>query len=165
MKIKSISIVLLIVAIVFACRKDISQPVSQNANVFLTEAKSFYYKETQKLGITSVAKQASGNEISKVKSNNSVTPQWYKSYISKAGNNVFTEVPIIKSQKIISLYNFAKKATSESINLARANSSFKRLLIYKTKRGNFHQIQLTYVPDYDYLEKIILMPALTKLIK
>ena len=27
------------------------------------------------------------------------------------------------------------------------------MLIYKTKRGNFHQIQLTYVPDYDYLEK------------
>ncbi|MEJ5993726.1 hypothetical protein WG904_04770 [Pedobacter sp. Du54] len=37
--------------------------------------------------------------------------------------------------------------------MIRANSSFKRLLIYKTKSKNFHQLQLTYVPDYDYLQQ------------
>lgn len=51
------------------------------------------------------------------------------------------------------MYNFGKKIANAKINLMRANASFKRLLIYKTKRGNFHQLQLTYVPDYDYLEK------------
>ena len=120
--------------------------------------KDFYYKETKEMGIVAVSRQKSniGTKSSvelNFKTSRNITPLWYKSYISKAGEYDFTEVPFISNRKVISLYNFGKKPVDARINLLRANASFKRLLIYKTKLGNFHQIQLTYIPDYDYLEK------------
>ncbi len=153
----TLGIAFLLMIIAFACRKEFSPQDEDLPISYLTEAKDYYYKQSKILGISAVIKQKGlsnnkrVNAIGKGKIR-SITPLWYKSYLSKTGGIEFTEVPIASDEKMIKLYNFAKKAQDDKINLIRANSSFKRLLIYKTKSKNFHQLQLTYVPDYDYLE-------------
>lgn len=153
MKRKLLCIALISAVAIFACRKDFSpDDGAAMSNPFLTEAKSYYYKEAQKSGILSVSKLAAAKGLVKSQQR-SVTPLWAKNFTAKTGENVFTEVPIITNKKIIALYNFAGKKTDARINLSSVNASFQRLLIYKTAKGNLHQVVLTYIPDYDYLEK------------
>ncbi|ALR29302.1 hypothetical protein ATE47_01580 [Chryseobacterium sp. IHB B 17019] len=149
-----LSIASICIIIIFSCRKDIMQDINdEQTKPFLTEAKNYYYQEIKKYGITSVKKMALNGATRASGVNTTITPLWYKNYTSQTGTNSFVEVPIAVGIKQISLYNFDKSIPDKKQDLIRANSSLQRLLIYKTKTGKLHQARLTYLPDYDYLEK------------
>ena len=149
-----LSIASICIVIIFSCRKDILQDINdEQTKSFLTEAQNYYYQDIKKFGITSVKKMASNGVPAASGINKNITPLWYKNYTSRTGTNSFVEVPIAVGIKQVSLYNFDKSAKDKKQDLIRANSSLQRLLIYQTKTGKFHQVKLTYLPDYDYLEK------------
>ena len=147
-----ISLLLLFVIVAIACRKDWQKSPEEETSAFLTEAKSYYY-EQQRASPPPPTKTLNAQSVASVTGLGKLSPLWHRNYASSTKALQFVEVPLVNSQKRVTLYNFNAKPTSAQINIARVKASFQRVLIYKTKRNRFHQLLLTYVPDYDYLQQ------------
>lgn len=127
------------------------EEIPDEENAFLTEAKNNFFNATKNNANAINAEGYFANATSDKKNKPSITPFWRFSVVEKTGGNTFIEIPIIAQKKQIALYNYLKEPVSEIINLSRLNNSFQRLLTYKTAKGKFHELILTYVPTYSYL--------------
>jgi len=151
---KRVSLVILLLIGLVSCRKELVSDRDQSPS-FLSEAKNYYYQQARKPSIVSTGTigDIKSDTESYNKTTRTISPIWKKNYIGKTSKLTFTEVPFVSNLKYISLYKTEGKPADDKINIMRVNASFERLLIYKTASGDFHQLQLTYIPDYEYLKK------------
>ncbi len=148
--------VLLIITTAYSCSKlDLVEvfldTISTKEDRLLTEAKNAFngeYTDIKKSRST-INKSASNSKNKRIDIQQKLFPIWeFRKNISNRSNQAL-ELPLIKSQKKIRIYNLEESSITKEQEHTIFKNSLTRLLTIK-RNGTFHNVIVTYIPSSDY---------------
>lgn len=137
----------IILTLLYACRKDGSSQRERNDNIDIESAKTYYRTLKAKEGNIEISRGSSATSIRP----NKKFVMFSRAYVGENQKYSFVEAPLFYTRKPSSLIG---TKTPDIANNQLENSSMDRLVIYKSKlTGKIDQKIITYIPDASYLKK------------
>lgn len=150
-KLVVLSLVLISLITVFACRKEISGIFDKNSPNSSEWAKDYFINVLLKNEGNQVSyKNLKGASIKSVGSKpNMKSPMWVRAKPDKTFRYDFVEVPLLYNRKVTPIITTKNKELDKQVFQA----TFDRLIIYKDKNEKINQRIVTYLPDKAYLDR------------